>query len=213
VFSAAAVRRLSLTAISEVLLGYCAREQWSEPWAAERKLRCLYRLDVERVFSVDSEVWESVFQSDSALTTPAWVGYVQDLWDDSKRLVNELEQQWRDGWRPLSLIAVSLLATNEELDQWRGRLGEVAVDPDIGKAHRLGYDVADAWLLSALSNGVLPPAEAEAARRRWGGYLNEHHLFERLADALMFRDEEANFRHPEHSPHFVFELRAIRVNE
>lgn len=70
---------------------------------------------------------------------------------------------------------------------------------------RLGYDVADETMTSALMNCGFTGADAGTAAASWGARLNERHLFRSVEDALAFR-AEAELRIPEHAPFFVYGL-------
>ncbi len=69
----------------------------------------------------------------------------------------------------------------------------------------LGFDVADAGLVSGLSNCGYDQAEIAALRSSWATHLNEHHLFTDVRRAFSFRDL-SDPRVPEHAPFFVYGL-------
>lgn len=71
----------------------------------------------------------------------------------------------------------------------------------------LGFDVADMWLQSGLSNcGFLPEQEDVAGLKgAWAPKLNDFHLLQALGEAVEFK-ELSNRRAEEHAPFFVFEL-------
>lgn len=192
---------------NEELLGYSAREMWLDPWPEPRRAASLFRLDVQKALSVDVLVWPSVFDADPSLDTPPWMGHIQDLWDSRTRLEQELDRQWRGRWKASWIIAGTLradLCSPAHRAEWATRIGPVEPPLDRSGATLLGYDVADFWLMSGLSDMVFQPAEdAEALQRRWGGELNEFHLFRSAAGAREFIPL-ANERSPEHAPFFVF---------
>jgi len=110
---------------------------------------------------------------------------------------------WPNAASGLSLL-VSVVEASETDHQSFGSWDRV--EPPKGRTF-LGHDVADASMLSALSNcGLAPRAHAEA-RSRWALRLNQHHLFECLDDALAFR-QYATVHVPEHAPFLVFGLYA-----
>jgi hypothetical protein len=192
-----------------LLLGYDAREAWisfESSWSAERRLRFLLRQEIEKPLSVDSDVWPSVFELVTGLKRPDWTGYVQDLWDNLDALTSTLQSQ-----RPVELtntrfIAVELVASMcsaEALAEWRDRVRDV-VPPRLDQLPRrlAGYDVADFFLLSGLTNCETP---MRPNLSRWAPLLNQYHLFSDPAPALEFK-AEVDQRMPKHAPFFVFAL-------
>lgn len=196
------------TAPGQMLLGFGAREMWLENWDHERRSALLFRLDVAKPLSVDEMVWPSVFDADHHLLKPDWTGYIQDLWDDLDRLKMTLEEGWRQTWRPCCLVAVTLMTascTRGQEDGWRERVDSLSPQVIAGGWRLLGFDVADSFLLSGLSNGGFRP-ELEAVsplRAVWGPLLNRWHLFTDTSAATAFQ-KLANSRMPEHSPFFIF---------
>jgi len=115
---------------------------------------------------------------------------------------------WPNAAAGLALL-VSVVEASEEDHQPFGSWDRV--EPPSGRTF-LGHDVADANMLSALSNCGLAPREQAEARCRWALRLNQHHLFECLDDALAFR-HYANVHVPEHAPVFVFGLYATDATD
>ncbi len=72
----------------------------------------------------------------------------------------------------------------------------------------LGYDVSDGFLLSGLSNCGYREDESEELKRKFGGNLNQYHLFGDLEAAREFR-EIRNEQVPEHAPFFVYGLWSV----
>jgi hypothetical protein len=76
--------------------------------------------------------------------------------------------------------------------------------------HLLGYDVADYYLMSGLSNcGYSPAEEAASLTPAWAPLLNEWHLFGRPADATAFAAVTAD-RVPEHAPFYAYGIYQLR---
>ena len=71
----------------------------------------------------------------------------------------------------------------------------------------LGFDVADEWLLSGLSNCGYGD-DAEPLRREWAGHLNGHHLFDNLDKAIEF-EALTDKRVEEHAPFFIYGIYSI----
>ncbi|MET0623348.1 MAG: hypothetical protein ABW250_10250 [Pyrinomonadaceae bacterium] len=199
----------------ERVVGYDAREMWSgagAAWDAARREAFLFRPGVEKPLSTDTIVWPSVFGLEGGAPRPAYTGY-QDLWNSLSELELFLAGIESLKTRPYSIVAVTLplpLRDPGELERWEFELG--ATSPSIHEEAwpLLGYDVADRWLLSGLSNcGFLPGVEdVKALRDEWSPGLNEFHLFEQISKASEFRDL-SDERVREHAPFFVYGLRLI----
>lgn len=192
-----------------LLLGYDAREGWSrleDSWDKDRRDRFLLRQDAEKVLSVDSDVWPSVFDVVPELTRPDWTGYVQFLWDDLGALTGAIGSAAPLGSRQISWIAVELVSPTTSgtmLAVWQDRV-RVIVPPRLEELPRTlaGYDVADYFLLSSLTNCESP---RWADPLEWSPLLNQHHLFRDTASAVRFK-EKADKHVPDHAPFFVFAL-------
>jgi hypothetical protein len=84
--------------------------------------------------------------------------------------------------------------------------------PAVRSVDTQGYDVADYWMLSGLTNcGYKPEEEEEAASPApvWGPRLNDWHLFADPDDAETFADV-MDKRVPEHAPFYAFGLYQLR---
>jgi hypothetical protein len=148
-----------------------------------------------------SEFW--LAREERARVVPAWT-------DDRRKLYLLCAAA-----RPLSVDravwpleekgqAVFISFVNARLDDERtfGDWNRVDVPAEV---ELIGYDVADATMLSALMNCAFSEPDARTAATRWSARLNEHHLFGNAEDALAFRSESET-RVPEHAPFFVYGL-------
>lgn len=206
------------------ILGFDAREAWMQPpaslgdagnWGTERKENWLLRSDVARPLSTDCMVWPSVFDVDDRLIRPEWVGLVQDMWNSLAALGECLDEQWKSGWKPCRIIAVTLdmrTCTDGEMQQWQDVLDPTSPSELDQTWEFLGYDVADRWLLSGLSN-CTDSGESDfvALRARFGPKLNPNHLLSKKEDALEFKSV-SNDRVPDHAPFYLYKLWLIAEN-
>jgi hypothetical protein len=210
----------------QYLLGYDARK-----WAYERfstpedREAFLFRLDVERVLSVDEAVWPSVFPLDRNVR-PDCVGFFQNLWEDLDSLRSQIANTTLIPTRRAEAIAVTLQIDTfnaEEVGRWERRLKGVSPNPgitdaDLSLPHAspssvgsgwslLGHDVCDEWGLSGLANcGFQPDREdVRALRATWAPRLNASHLFDSIDHAVEFA-LLSNQRVSEHAPFFVYGL-------
>ena len=208
------------------MLGFDAREMWvnsSMMWDDARRNKFLYRPDVVKPLSVDIAVWPSVFEYYTGLKPP-YVGFYQDLWEELEHLRHCLmaskDLQGRRYW----LIAISVVTediSTNHMQAWESLLagtipGDATVQPskvpatkpsDVGVEWLfLGYDVADQWSTSALSNcGFLPDEDVYGMRKMWSSRLNDFHLFDSLVEAREFQ-AFANRQASEHAPFFIYSL-------
>jgi hypothetical protein len=74
----------------------------------------------------------------------------------------------------------------------------------------LGYDIADIWFVSGLSNCGYEANERQALSDQFGQHLNQHHLFADFSQANQFR-LISNRRIPEHAPFYVFGLYLVNT--
>jgi hypothetical protein len=162
-------------------------------WTAERRTRHLLRRDVPAVRSVDTQVWERL----PGLPRPP---VPEGLWPSLSDLFAVAGALDRAG-----AVAVRITAFMED---------EPAPDnPDpAGPAESsdfLGYDVADYWMLSGLTNCGYKPEEAASLAPVWVPRLNDWHLFHDPDDAETFA-EVMDKRVPEHAPFYAFGIYQLR---
>lgn len=190
----------------ERLIGFDARASSAgvDAWSPERRARYLLR-DAGRPLSVDDSVWPSVL--DERHDPTARTGAL-GLWDDLSRLRSALVGRSPETWWTVAFTVRLDLMRAEDLPLWQDgspRLPAVT-PPTVEPAwRRLGFDVADQWLLSGLANCGYDDAEWRDYPARFGAALNEHHLFARAEDADHFRSD-ADLRVSEHAPFFVIGL-------
>jgi hypothetical protein len=196
------------------LLGFDAREPpvgageevvLQTTWDAGRRSLYLLRQDINVVASVDPHVWVSALPMESTLG----IGFPRrndavGLWCDLSAIRDALAAIQKRS----QLIAVTV--TTSHLDQWRREVLEPSfwpTDPaELDDTWRpIGYDVADASLLSGLSNCGYTPDEKSLLSARFHAHLNEFHLFRNALEADQFR-HETDARMPEHQPFFVYGL-------
>lgn len=196
------------------VVGFDARtmlpERWSS-WTKERRDRYLIRPDVERPLSTDTSVWPSLF--DAGIKRPAWTGAL-GLWDDLARLEDELALAGEAVREPYWVVAVSLLwafLKPDEQSAWMNPPKLAGGSPEALNSNwtLIGYDVADMFLLSGISNCGFEWDEMQKARTRWRPQLNEHSLFREASAAQAFKFE-ADSRVAEHAPFSVFGIHLVR---
>ncbi|WP_133511282.1 hypothetical protein [Candidatus Thiosymbion oneisti] len=210
------------TNFGEWILGYDARVS-GRKIDDRLKSNFLYRLDGAEVYSIDPMIWPSVFDA-CHLSKPSYTGFWPDLWDNLDALTKYLSPIKALQKIPFCIIGVELLydiCTIEEKREWDALLGGCAsagiqktlkdnvslASPCVREENWsfLGYDIADRYGLSGLTNcGFDPNIEnVGELRLRWAVHLNEHHLFDDIDRAVEFKDW-SNIRVREHAPFFVY---------
>lgn len=194
-------------------LGYDARlisADLVKRWPSNRRLAFLLSPKITVPLSVDNEVWPSIFESASKFHRPAWTGAVHNLWEDFDSLTDFLSDVSADSEQPfLAMISITLIekyCSSEQLREWRNGIERVKPCGSPSTAHILGYDVADNYLCSSLTNiGYSDGDGQQKLKDTFAKHLNCFHLFEDPEMASTFADA-SNKRVPEHAPFFVFAL-------
>lgn len=209
---------LAVEDVPEQAMGYDARYciDYVEHWPEERRNDFLYRTDVGKVLSVDTTVWPSIF-ADLPEPLPAHLESLAPcgLWAEERALRKAVSQRAERGSVPaVRMIKVTLAGDGVETRHpASGQLAHIVEAPSqVGDWQFVGFDVADAYLLSVLTNcGFLSGYDnAEALRREWAPHLNEFHLFPALSAATAFR-RFSDFRlASDHAPTFVYGIHILR---
>lgn len=201
----------------EQIVGYDARDyrdDYGVLWPQQRREQYLYSFNVKKVLSVDTMVWPTVF---AALPSPApgHVSVLQDLWasaQDLKMAVSNLAS--REVLPPFRTVAVTLVhdGTKNAHLALDGTPGLVEPESTSSDWQLVGYDIADAFLLSALTNcGFLSGYDdVNRMRQQWAPHLNEFHLFGDLRVASAFREMSDHRLASDHAPTFVYGIRILK---
>jgi hypothetical protein len=203
-------------ATDENIVGYDARETWMSfdfTWPERRKIGYLYRRDLVKPLSVDATVWQSIFASEN-LPTPRHLGF-QTSWANLPELQQALTLiASKQDIKPFRLIAIGIeFESHSEaaLVPWAQRVPRVDPARRSPEWKLLGYDIADQWMLSALSNcGFTSDEDVNGLRREWGPKLNQFHLFSDLNAAFGFKRMSNKRLENDHAPCFVYGLWALR---
>ena len=208
--------------VPEQTMGYDARDygnDFAEHWPEERRNDFLYRMDVHKVLSVDTTVWPSIFtELRESLPVHLESLALGDLWAEERALQKAVSQKAERGPVPMfRTIRVTLALDGAETRHpASGALTKTMEMPSQGGEWQfVGFDVADAYLLSALTNcGFLPGQDkAEALRREWAPHLNEFHLFAELSAASAFRRFSDVRLASDHAPTFVYGIHILELKQ
>ena len=203
------------TETTSVLLGFSARARHTPRNEAVRADQLL-RPELDWPLSADAMVWPTVFETVGGNRTHRG-STMENLWGPLSVLKSVLATELPAGHWPEGsywIVAVAWMPTPETWDSCPRDASAVqaVISPDtIDKAWEfLGYDVADNKLLSGLSNCLTNRHDrCPDWHDTWAGRLNDHHLFDELADATLFAGAIAR-RVPTHAPFHPYGL--WRVN-
>lgn len=194
-------------------------------WDQDSRMNFLLRPTIEWPLSVDDCVWPSVFevfwssvsvQEQSLVRSPGDPDFPIDprqsleLWSDLEAMKTFFLTQRKVQTHHGVQIAVELIARESVRsdDYWRAVLEpyDVLAPSKIPLEWLfLGYDVADQYQLSGLTNCEYDDHERAILQASWSPRLNEHGLFQTLDEAMSFRDI-TDQRVPDHAPFYVYGL-------
>jgi hypothetical protein len=188
------------------LIGFDIRpcRKLSVIWTEERRSLFLLRDDIQQPLSVDQTVWPSCFPDSGG---EQWRG-VLGHWSKLDAMADAGARQGIDQTvsRFIATVIVLEWVSDDERTQWLSKRLDETLPACLGPEWRpLGYDVADQWLTSGLSNCGYVGNERDEWRSRWGDRVNEVHLFDDPSEASAFAIA-TNERVPEHAPFFVYSL-------
>jgi hypothetical protein len=191
-----------------------------ERWPEQRRSQYLLRPDVVAPLSVDTGVWPSLFDFDSpqsnatAYPVPANDNYFHHqglhLWADlpeMRRAVLNNTHQPKKGFSACFTLEDDGFVLSEE--KWRMAFEEPTVPAGLDARWALmGYDVADRFFTSGLSNCGYNVEEAERARATWRESINTNGLFSSADEARRFK-EYSDTRVQAHAPFYIFGIYEI----
>lgn len=216
----------ALAAMKEYLLGFDAREMWLDTgtlWDEDRRNGYLLRQDVAKPLSTDTIVWPSVFDDGqglgldpvdreklgfTGLDSPETEVIANGLWGNLNRLRVHVDRQVELKSKSFWIVGISVIERDDTPYPQQMLPSMQVVNPP--HRHRgwkiLGYDVSDAYMLSALTNcGYSDDDERKTREADYTGRLNQYHLFENATDAASYVPI-ANSTVIEHAPFFVYGL-------
>jgi hypothetical protein len=198
-------------------------------WDKEQRNTYLLRPDVDWPLSIDPLVWPSVFYSKIFLgTTHHNYGTIEvdpsvddgDYWLNLEQMMEHYRRNKKPGSQGVP-ICTQLFSENP-IDGDRiaytigGGIGCVMLlgdtvprEPPAG-VEFLGFDVADATQLSALSNCNYTQGERQRLQSKWAERLNDFGLLSTYEHALEFKDV-SNERVTEDAPFWIYGISRLMV--
>jgi hypothetical protein len=203
----------SETSISkEVVIGFDARvvaNQVTELATIARRLHeWVLRPELKSIMSIDASVWPSVTRYQQHLGENAWIGFVQDLWENLDSLLAFLsDHKPTEAFLVVGFSLVRSECSVADYSLWSEVLLPTSPDSlDDSTWFPVGYDVADRFLQSALANCLhCSQPEFVTLQSQFVARINEHHLFDVLGDAEEFRRVVNSFI-PDHAPFFIYRI-------
>jgi hypothetical protein len=187
----------------------------SKLWDRPRRERYLIRSEIGYPLSVDSVVIPSIFEftegvgssSDKIVLPPSDMHQrAFSLWRRFSSMKGVITKQKNVHLAILTMAITSVDKEIHKLDyRWESLLTEPA-DPNVLDHHEwqlAGYDVADQYLTSGLSNCGLDNEERPLVAGQFQKSINEFGLFSNMNSATAFK-AFIDHKIPEHAPFFVF---------
>ena len=140
-----------------------------------------------------TEQWRSIFENSLQLRKPEWIG-PREAWGNLEQLINHVTQYWAT-WKPSWVIAITTVVSD---DREIVNLKSYDIKPKhiFSEWELLGYDVADYFFTSFLTNATYSSQEKNDFQKTFKKQLNKHHLFETIEQAEAYvpvaesRDEQ-----------------------
>jgi hypothetical protein len=194
-------------AIREVIVGFDLRKR-AFPEALNSSAyrdQYLYRLDIIAPYTVDTAIWPSLLQK----TENLWAWHISRSEFELADNAGELYERFGDGLKSGELLVLAITAVLGHGFALPGELPGIT-GTEAGACPSwefFGFDVADRFFLSAVSNAGFSEHKLEKSTLRgsWGAMLNQRHLFSDREAAREFKSF-ADRVTPEHAPFFVFGL-------
>jgi hypothetical protein len=182
---------------NEFTIGYDVR--FTSPIDTMHKSIERLKEDTEIIMSVDHATWHSLFDMEDFIR-PKWTGPRQYLWENLTTLEDFLIQLKPD--LSVTIIGVTQFISDDKLND--PKYNYPIIPEKIPKKWKfLGYDVADYYLLSSLSNVLYSGNELTFLKKDFASDLNKYHLFDNIKFAERFR-QYSDKNVIEHSPFFVY---------
>jgi hypothetical protein len=137
------------------------------------------------------------------------------LWGSVSEVTKAFSGRNLGGAKSPSITEIAIAASSRLLRPWLNAF-QGTLHPERDAELKLqflefGYDVADQYLLSGLSNCGYSKAEIDELRRNFAGLLNSHGLFNNAGEAEEYAEICAGMV-PEHAPFFAYRIRRVTTH-
>jgi hypothetical protein len=196
---------------SLIVLGFDVRKPVAHQkfiWPGERRHKFLLRPEIPTPVSVDRNVWPTL-----SLNTDE--SYPLFLWGSISEILAALPEVAQQNSDSPVIVEIAVVATlPESSTYWEriifGRVNREADGVPGITAECIGYDVADRYLLSGLSNCMLSEDELALIRNDWSKAINIWGLFGDSETGKAFR-AVCNRLVPEHAPFETYRMRMVKI--
>lgn len=187
-------------------------------WTAQRRDQYLIRVDARSPISVDTAVAPSIFAFGDAapdasigqVRTPeiGWHRGALRVWEDLSQMTSAVRSFVSPIHRRNAIFVAISTPSHKALSscdiRWQESIREPVAPRQLDADWLLmGYDLADRFFLSGLSNCGLTATEYATIRPTLAPQMNDFALFSRLEDATAFLPS-LNLLVPEHAPFYAF---------
>lgn len=127
-----------------------------------------------------TDEWQTIFENSQQLKLPEWTG-PREAWDNLERLIHHVTKFWTI-WKPSWIIAITIVISDDkDIVEFKN----YDIKPEnIGNEWKLlGYDVADYFFTSFLTNAAYSNQEKLDFEKTFTYKLNTHHLFKTMEQA------------------------------
>ena len=164
---------------TQIILGFDVREPvlHRRDWTTDRRSQFLIRPDIESPLSVDRDVWPSLALNENEQ-------YPLHLWGGVKQVLQKVNELAECETNPPIVIRIAVVPDQQSAQYWKDTFcGFLLREQNNGMEvtiQQLGYDVADRYFVSGLSNCMFSPEELGNLRRDWSNRINGFGLFSTL---------------------------------
>lgn len=180
-------------------------------WPGERRAGFLIRPEIESPISVNPGVWPVLARNPDE-------NYPLHLWGSVSEILAAFPDAGHCRSDSPAIVEIAAQATDGRSSAyWEGiPFGRVGPEDDSAAyavdipLESLGYDIANRYLVSGLSNCMLSPDELAVIRRDWSRAINPWGLFDDSGLATAYA-AACDRLIPEHAPFETYRIRRIRI--
>jgi hypothetical protein len=177
-------------------------------WPERRRARFLIRPEILCPASVDRGVWPPAIENSSSGGNPL------NLWNSVSEILAAGPTVVSAEAESPTLIEIGAVPDERSSRYWHdvfyGYLRQEEGKAIAMEAEDLGYDVADRYLLSGLSNCALSAEELEELRKTWAHRINPLGVFDKVSDAASYVNT-CDLLIPEHAPFSAYRIRRLAI--
>lgn len=202
-------------AVKHTLLGFAARDSEvfiAKDGASPIDAQYLIRPDIQCPLSVDTAVWQSVFDKHKRFVQQPEMDYVRDVWANYTDLEQAAASTFEDRCPPLWFVAFASVWNDAHPSLGLQQTLQIRPETIGTNWIFLGYDVADEGLTSGLTNCVslIRPHDFAAERLAFMNQINTFHLFHEYEHAAEYKSF-ADRWFESHAPFFVIGIWLIQA--